>query len=273
MKQMKRPIPTNTSPMPTWGSANWHAKQSAKEELPPLVFVVEHEETTASLLSCALEQAGFTVRIFHEKASVVPAALQQTPALIVLDLVFRSSEDVDLLHAVNTQDSLRDTGKIVLSACADEKDKVRALESGADDYITKPFSTREVVARVRAVLRSRQLPSPSNRILRVGALSADLDARRAWAAERELSLTATEFNLLALFLRYPDQIVGRKTLQSRLWQNQEGRRVLDVYIYRLRQKIEADPAVPLRLVTCRKDGYMLLASVGHSPPSQASESE
>jgi DNA-binding response OmpR family regulator len=273
MKQMKRPIPTSTSsPMPTWGSANWHASQSAKQE-HPLVFMVEHEQTIPSMLSRALEQAGFIVRTFHEEISLLPAALQQTPALIVLDVALRSAEDVALLDAVNAQESLRGTGRIVLSACADEKVKVRALESGADDYITKPFSTREVVARVRAVLRSRQMPSPSNRILRVGNLSADLDARRAWAAERELSLTATEFNLLVHFLRYPDQVVGRKTLQSKLWQKQDGQRVVDVYIYRLRQKIEVDPAAPLQLITCRKDGYMLLGSHEHSTAAQAPQSE
>jgi DNA-binding response OmpR family regulator len=270
MKNVRQLNPTDAS---TQNAPGLHTDESTKEQHPPLVFVVEREGTTASSLSRALEETGFIVRTLDEGASVLPAAIDQTPALIILDIMPRGSDDVGLLNALNAQACLRDTGKIVLSASSAEKDKVQALESGADDYITKPFSTREVVARVRAVLRSRRMPSPSNRILRVGSLSADLDARRAWAAERELSLTATEFNLLVHFLRYPDQIVRRKTLQSRLWQKEDGRRVVDVYIYRLRQKIEVDPAAPLQLITCRNDGYMLLGSHGHSTSSRASESE
>lgn len=270
MKNVRQLTPTDASTQSTPGL---QPNESTKEQHAPLVFVVEREETTASSLSCALEETGFIVRIFDEGASVLPAAIDQTPALIILDIMPRGSDDVGLLNALNAQECLRDTGKIVLSTCSAEKDKVQALESGADDYITKPFSTREVVARVRAVLRGRRIPAHSNSILRVGSLSADLDARRAWAAGRELSLTATEFNLLVHFLRYPDRIMGRKTLQSKLWQEKEGRRVVDVYIYRLRQKIEVDPSAPLQLVTCRRDGYMLLGEHGHSTPSQASESE
>lgn len=197
MENVRQLTPTEASPQNAPGLP---ADESTEEQLPPLVFVVEREGTTASSLSCALKETGFLVRIFDEGASVLPAAIDQIPALIILDIIPQGSDDAGLLNVLNAQECLRKTGKIVLSACGAEKDKVRALESGADDYITKPFSTRELVARVRAVLRSRRTPSPSNRILRVGSLSADLDARRAWAAERELSLTATEFNLLVYFV-------------------------------------------------------------------------
>jgi DNA-binding response OmpR family regulator len=245
----------------------------ANEQDPPLVLVVEREEATASLLSRVLQEAGFIVRIFYEATNVLHAAFDQTPSLIILDGTLRDSEDIGLLHALNAQQPLRDVRKIVLSSCSDERDKVRALESGADDYITKPFSTRELVARARAVLRSRQIPVCANSIVRVGALSADLDARRAWASDQELSLTATEFDLLVHFLHYPGQVLGRETLQSKLRQQKDGCRVVDVYIHRLRQKIEVDPSAPLQLVTCRGDGYMLLGSLGHSPPTQASPSK
>jgi DNA-binding response OmpR family regulator len=219
-----------------------------------LVFIIEREEKAASFLSSTLEEAGFMVRIFHETATVLQADLNQEPALIILD-------EVASLRGLGTQSGLKSTRKIVLSARTSEGEKVQALESGADDYITKPLSARELVARVRAVLRSRQPVLPANRVLTVGSLSVDLDARRAWTSEREIFLTATEFNLLLYFMRHPDQVLARKQLEARLWPEENGgRRIVDVYIRRLRQKIELEPSNPLKLITCRGVGYMLFGS-------------
>jgi len=219
-----------------------------------LVFVLEREEKAASLLSAILEEAGFMVHVFHQKETGFEAALHQEPALIILD-------EAGSLVGLNTLGGLNSTRKIVLSARATEGEKIQALESGADDYITKPFSACELVARVRAVLRTTQTRLPANHVLSIGSLSIDLDARRAWASEQELFLTATEFNLLLQFMRHPDRVLGRKELGTKLWPGEkEGRRIVDVYIRRLRQKIEFDPSHPLQLVTCRGDGYMLVGS-------------
>ncbi len=219
-----------------------------------VVFIVEREEKTASFLSSTLAEAGFTVQTFHDAATVFQANLYQEPALIILD-------DVASLRGLETQGGLRFTRKIVLSARTSRKEKVEALEAGADDYITKPLSTRELVARIRAVLRSRQTMLPANHVLTVGSLSVDLDARRAWTSEQEIFLTATEFNLLLHFMRHPDQVVARRQLETKFWPEDKGdRRVLDVYIRRLRQKMEVDPAQPVMFITCRGDGYMLVGS-------------
>jgi DNA-binding response OmpR family regulator len=219
-----------------------------------LVFIVEREEKTASFLSSTLAEAGFTVRIFHDAATVLQAKLDQEPALIILD-------EVASLRELGTQGGFRFTRKIVLSARTSEKDKVEGLESGADDYITKPLSARELVARIRAVIRSRQTMLPANQVLTVGNLSVDLDARRVWTSEQELFLTATEFNLLLHFMRHPDQVVTRRQLEAKFWPEDKGDgRVLDVYIRRLRQKMEVDPAHPVMFITCRGDGYRLVAS-------------
>jgi DNA-binding response OmpR family regulator len=217
-----------------------------------LVFVVEREENAASFLSGILQKAGFMVRVFRERETILQAALNQEPALIILD-------EAGSLRGLDAFRGLISTRKIVLSARTTESEKVQALESGADDYITKPFSTRELVARVRAVLRSRQTQPPANDVLSIGSLSVDLDARRAWASEQELFLTATEFDLLLQFMRHPDRVLDRNELGARLWPGKkDGRRIVDVYVHRLRQKIESDPSHPLKLITCRGDGYVLV---------------
>jgi DNA-binding response OmpR family regulator len=219
-----------------------------------LVFIVEREEKAPSFLSSTLAEAGFTVRTFCDAATVLQENLNQEPALIILD-------EVASLRGLGTQDGLKFTRKIVLSARTSEGEKVQALESGADDYITKPLSARELVARIRAVLRSRQTMLPANRVLTIGSLSLDLDARRAWASEQEIFLTATEFNLLLHFMRHPDQVVTRKQLEAKFWPEDKGdRRIVDVYIRRLRQRVEVDPANPVMFITCRGDGYMLVGA-------------
>jgi len=231
-----------------------------------LVFVVEREEEAASFLSAILEKAGFMVHVFHEGETVLQAVLNQEPALIILD-------EPGSLRGLDTLGDLNSTRKIVLSARTTEREKVQALESGADDYITKPFSARELVARVRAVLRTRQTQLPANRVLSIGSLSVDLDARRAWASEQELFLTATEFNLLLQFMRHPDRVLSRKELGAKIWPGEkEGRRIVDVYIRRLRQKIEFDPSHPLKLITCRGGGYMFVGSNRREESISASES-
>jgi two-component system response regulator ResD len=222
-----------------------------------LVFVIEREEKTASSLSSILEEAGFKVCLFREWESILQASLDREPALIILD-------EADSLRKLSTLGSLNSTRKIILSERTAEGEKVQALESGADDYITKPFSARELVARSRAVLRTTQATPPANNVLDSGSLSVDLDARTAWLSGQELFLTATEFNLLAQFVRHPGRLLSRKELGAELWPGEkEGRRIIDVYIRRLRQKIEFDPSHPLKLITCRGDGYMLLGSNRH----------
>jgi DNA-binding response OmpR family regulator len=227
-----------------------------------LVFIVEREEKAPSFLSSTLAEAGFTVRTFCDAATILQENSYQEPALIILD-------GVSSLRVLETGEGLKFTPRVVLSERTSESEKVRALESGADDYITKPLSTRELIARVRAVLRSRRPLLHANNVLKMGKLSVDLDARRAWSSEQELFLTATEFNLLSHFMRNPDRVLSRKQLEAEFWPEEKGnRRIIDVYIRRLRKKIEADPSHPAKLITFRGDGYMLFGS--NSPEGQSS---
>jgi two-component system, OmpR family, response regulator ResD len=217
-----------------------------------LVFIVEREEAAATFLSSALQEAGFSVQTFNHTTSSLQAVVTQEPALIIFS-------DLASLQEWEAKRTLRPTKKIVLSARTREGENVRALDSGADDFVAKPLSARELVARVRSVLRGSL--RPANEVLHISNLSIDVDARRAWSSGQELELTAIEFNLLVEFARHPDRIFGRKELGVKLWPGEEdGRRIMDVYIHRLRQKIEADPSHPLMLVTCRGDGYMVVSS-------------
>jgi DNA-binding response OmpR family regulator len=219
-----------------------------------LIFIVEREEAAASFLSSALQEAGFSVQTFNHTTSLLQADVTQEPALIIFS-------DLASFQDWEAKYNLRSTKKIVLSARTRDGENVRALDCGADDFIAKPLSARELVARVRAVLRGSL--TPANEILRISNLSIDVDARRAWSSGQELELTATEFNLLVEFGRHPRRIFSRKELGTKFWPGEEdGRRIIDVYIHRLRQKIEADPSHPLKLITCRGDGYML-ASADH----------
>jgi DNA-binding response OmpR family regulator len=239
------------------------------EEDPVQVFVVAGKGQTTSSISGSLEAAGFSVRIFHAGTAVLQAARDQMPTLIIFDVPPLNVDDDDLFRSLSAHEILESTRTIVLSDRDAEEDKVGALEAGADDYITKPFSERELVARVRAVLRSgRNLHQ--NHVLHIGTISADLDARRVWTEGQEQHLTATEFNLLVHFMHNPGRTFGRRELLSSVWPKENNnRRVVSVYIYLLRKKIEADSSKPVRLITCGKDGYMLVGSNG--PPNHAAD--
>jgi DNA-binding response OmpR family regulator len=157
------------------------------EEDPVQVFVVADKGQTTSSISGSLEAAGFSVRIFHAGTAVLQAARDQMPTLIIFDVPPLNVDDDDLFRSLSAHEILESTRTIVLSDRDAEEDKVGALEAGADDYITKPFSERELVARVRAVLRSGRTLH-QNHVLHVGTISADLDARRVGPKVRSNTL-------------------------------------------------------------------------------------
>jgi DNA-binding response OmpR family regulator len=236
------------------------------EDDPLLVFVVEGKKRIPSSPSVVLKKAGFRLRVFYSWKAALQSARDQKPALIIVDVPPLHVGHPDLLRSVASDAALESTRTIILSDRVREEDKVGALEAGADDYITKPYSERELAARVRAVLRSKRTLR-TNRVLRVGGISADLDARSVWTDGQEQHLTATEFNLLVYFMRDPGRIIRRKELLSEVWPAvKDDSRVVDVCIHQLRKKIEGDPSHPTRLITCWKGGYVLLDSSGYETP-------
>lgn len=242
-----------------------------EQSISGLIFIVEDDRDVASLVSHVLTRSGFQTRTFHAARGVWEAAIEQLPILILLDGMLPDQDGTDLLRLLEQHKSTQGIRKIMLSARAAESDKVRALELGADDYITKPFSTRELIARVNAVLRNPDKRAEPHRTLCLGPLFVDLDAREVSVDSKAITLTATEFNLVVYFMQHSGQTISRDKLMADLWRNDrtvEDNRVVDVYIRRLRTKIEPDPARPSRLVTIRGDGYLLVDPCGRGPRSQ-----
>jgi two-component system phosphate regulon response regulator PhoB len=228
-----------------------------------LIFVVEDDRDVASLISHTLTGAGFATRVFLDGQLVVEAAKKHKPALILLDVMLPGLSGTEILRQLEFQQRTREIRKIMLSARGSELEKVRALELGADDYITKPFSPRELVLRIRAVLRSSPGVADQRRTAQVGNLTADLDARTVTVQDREVLLSATEYNLLVHFMLHAGRTLSRDRLLEDLRPSNRSigdSRIIDVYVHRLRERIEADPSNPNRLVTQRGGGYTLLDS-------------
>ncbi|HTZ59543.1 MAG TPA: response regulator transcription factor [Acidobacteriaceae bacterium] len=227
-----------------------------------LIFIVEDEPEIASLIAHALTKVGFATKVFHDGRSVMEALPRQLPALILLDQMLPDVAGLEILRCMGQEEGLRHIKRIVVSARNSESEKVQALDLGADDYITKPFSPRELVARVRAVLRSGQ-KEITHRVLQAGNLLADLDSRRLMIDGQETECSTTEFDLLTFFMRHSGQTLSRRHLLEQLWSanwQSVDSRVVDVYVHRLRRKIETDAPDTTRLVTRRGGGYCLIVA-------------
>ena len=222
------------------------------------ILVVDDEPAIRESLAFALKRDGFGVL---EAASLKEARAQmdEDADLIILDLVLPDGSGLDFLRALRNRS---DIPVIVLTSRDEETDRVVGLEMGADDYVLKPFSPREVAARVRAVLRraaGKGTPPGDEKALRVGALAADPRSRKATVAGAELALSRTEFNLLAAFLRSPGRVFERGQLLDAVWGSEVvvGDRTVDVHVKALRRKIEESGGDPRVLETVRGVGYRL----------------
>ena len=221
------------------------------------VLIVDDEPAIRESLAFALKRDGLGV---VEAASLKEARSATADAdLIVLDLVLPDGNGLDFLRSLRAKS---DVPVIVLTSRDEETDRVVGLEMGADDYVLKPFSPREVAARVRAVLRraaGKSAQSSEETALKAGTLSVDPRTRKAAVASSELALSRTEFNLLAAFLRSPGRVFERSQLLDAVWGSDVvvGDRTVDVHIKALRRKIEEAGGDPRVLETVRGVGYRL----------------
>jgi len=225
------------------------------------ILVVEDEPHIAEVVRDYLEQAGYRVIHAQDGRTALAMARHERPALIVLDLMLPGGLDgFDVCREVRTDATLRTTPIIMLTARVDLSDRLVGLELGADDYITKPFSPREVVARVKAVLRRVQVyGAQAAEVLRVADLVMDLRSRRVSVGGSEVSLTPTEFDLLQVLMREPGRVFTRAQLVEAVYDIAYAGydRAIDSHIKNLRQKIEPDPRNPRYILTVYGVGYRL----------------
>jgi DNA-binding response OmpR family regulator len=218
------------------------------------ILVVDDNPSVRSLLRDYLTEQDFRVRTAANGEEALFTAREIKPDVILLDIMMPELDGYDFIRAYRKE---YDTPIILLTARLEETDKVVGLELGADDYVTKPFNMRELVARIRAVLRRVHSGSPLGEMLRAGAISLDRSTRVVKISARPVHLTPSEFDLLAILMASPGRVYKRLELLERMQGNAiEGvERTIDVHVRNLRKKIEPDPADPTYIETVFGVGY------------------
>ena len=231
------------------------------------VAVVEDEAELASLIEYNLTRGGFQVHLLNGGPGMIEALEAWLPDLIILDVMLPGQDGFELCRQIRQTGKLSRVPVVFLTARADEVDRVLGLEIGGDDYITKPFSPREIVARIKAHLRRVDTDAAPQAAFETGPFRLDRAARRVFqrdglAVEREIVLTSTEFKLLEFFLTHTGTAWSREQLLREVWGDQHfvTPRTVDVHIRRLREQIEEKPDEPLFLVTVRGFGYRFEAA-------------
>lgn len=225
---------------------------------PPRILVVDDEPHIVELVRYNLLQEGYDVTTAADGETALTKARSEKPDLVVLDVLLPGLHGVEVCRRLRRESAVP---VIMLTARSGEQERVVGLESGADDYVTKPFSPRELIARVRAVLRRRvrEVSAPGQDPLRVGGLRLDPTTHEVTLNGRPVDLTPREFDLLRLLMRHPNRVFTRDFLLEHLWGHDfyGSTRTVDMHVSRLREKIEDDPASPTYIATVRGVGYRL----------------
>jgi len=219
------------------------------------ILIVEDEPTLVATLRYNFEREGFQVTTAGDGEQALSAARDEHPDLIILDLMLPKMDGLDVCRMLRRDMA---TPILMLTAKTEEVDKVVGLEIGADDYVSKPFGMRELIARVRALLRrAEQRPQSGNESLSVGDIAVDTARRQAFRAGQPLPLKPKEYELLAFMLRNRGRAFTRDQLLNQVWGYDFAgdSRTVDVHVRWLREKIEEEPSKPARLITVRGTGY------------------
>ncbi|MGE5244031.1 MAG: response regulator transcription factor [Betaproteobacteria bacterium] len=222
------------------------------------ILVVEDDRDIADLVARYLERAGFAVEVIASGRQALAAIEAKLPDLLVLDLMLPQMDGLQVCRAVRASERASNLPIIMLTARAEESDRIVGLEIGADDYLAKPFSPNELVARVRALLRRAERPSqPAGTRLTYGPIDVDPERHIVAARGREVTLTAKEFLLLEYLLRHRGRVLSRDLLLTDVWgyRYTGGTRTVDVHVRRLREKL---PLLVDALVTVKQFGYKLV---------------
>jgi DNA-binding response OmpR family regulator len=226
------------------------------------ILIVEDDKKTASLVQLYLEREGFETVLAHDGHEALELAQRHRPIFIILDLMLPMVDGWEVCRELRKSS---DVPILMLTARGEEVDRISGLTLGADDYVVKPFSPRELVARVKAVLRRGRLKSAVEKnILSHGALALDLEKRKVSLNDRPVQLTPHEYKLLQALMASPGRVFTRDELLDYLYPSGEAviDRVIDVHIGKLRQKIEEDQAKPRFILTVRGIGYQFEESSG-----------
>jgi len=219
------------------------------------VLVVDDDQTVSDVVRRYLERDGFTVGLAADGQSALRTFAQAKPDLVVLDLMLPGIDGLEVCRRMRAIEP--DLPVVMLTALGEESDRVLGLEVGADDYVTKPFSPRELVLRIRSVLRRAAPPPPAPAETLVdGDLSVDVARRIVKLGGRDVALTVREFDLLVFLMRHPGKVFRRSELLEHVWGWTFGdQSTVTVHMRRLREKIEDDPAEPKRILTVWGVGY------------------
>ncbi|ATW23867.1 response regulator transcription factor [Candidatus Formimonas warabiya] len=220
------------------------------------ILIVDDEENIVSLIEYNLKNAGFQTIAAYDGRKAVTMAREQRPDLIVLDVMLPGMDGFDVVRELRKESNVP---VLMLTARAEEFDRVLALELGADDYLIKPFSTRELVARVKAILRrvTSEPREEEKAVIKAGPITVDVERHEVHVDEKEIQLTAKEYELLKLLVTNRGRVFSREKLLEQLWDYDYfgDTRTIDVHMRHLREKIEQDSANPRYLKTIRGVGY------------------
>jgi two-component system alkaline phosphatase synthesis response regulator PhoP len=220
------------------------------------ILVVEDERDLIKLLKYNLEKEGFKVNTATDGSIALAEMRREEPDIVLLDLMLPGMDGLEICRWMRRHDKYAAIPVLMLTARSEEADRVVGLELGADDYVTKPFSMRELVARVRALLR-RHEPAPQRATVQRGHLSIDPSAHSVTIAGKQVELSALEFRLLHYLASHPGMVFSRDQLLDRVWGNDRTvtPRSVDVYVRRVREKIEEQPQRPAYVLTVHGVGY------------------
>lgn len=236
-----------------------HAQEVSLIDTAVRVLVVEDDQDIADLVAHHLHRAGYVTTHLATGDTVLTTLRADPPDLLVLDLMLPGQNGLEICRAIRTEPKLAGLPIIMLTAKSEEADRIVGLELGADDYVTKPFSAKELVARVGAVLRRADRPQSSERMIRVGPVLVDIERHVVTVNECDVHLTAKEYLLLKYLIEHEGRVLSRDLLLSDVWgyRYTGGTRTVDVHIRRLREKL---PELGDAIVTVKQFGYKLVAT-------------
>jgi two-component system, OmpR family, response regulator MprA len=240
---------------------NSHAQAHATNQPSSLVLVIDDEESIIDLIKLGLKYEGFEVEATSDGEEGIATAQRTNPVFIILDWMLPDMDGLEVCRRLRTNPTTQDIPILLLTAKDEVGSRVEGLNTGADDYLTKPFNFEELVARIRAILRrlNHNSAAEKSHILQVGDLQLNTATHEVTRQGRLIDLTVTEYNLLHLFMSHPGQALDRQTILNQVWGYDflGETNIIEVYIRYIREKIEDLPSTPRFIQTIRGVGYIL----------------